>query len=219
MALREHFNEELKELHNLVLRMGGVVEDSIDRAIGSLLKHNAELAQSVIDDDDIADDMELAIQDKCVTLIATQQPLARDLRIICAALKISTDLERIGDYAVDIAKTTIRLKGQDYIKPLVDIPRMANLTIEMIKDSLDSYVNENIVLAEDVCIRDDVIDGIYSSIFDEMLDIIMNDATTIMQAMHLLLVARYLERIADHTTNICEWVIYTVTGEKKNLND
>jgi phosphate transport system protein len=219
MVMREHFNEELSELHNMVLRMGSVVEESIDRAIDSLLQHDMELAEVIIKDDDIPDNMELEIQDKCVTLIATQQPLAKDLRTICAALKISTDLERIGDYAVDIAKTTIRLNGQNYIKPLIDIPQMAKTTIGMIKDALDSYVNENVALAEEVCTRDDVIDGIYRNIFHEMISIMMDDNSTILQAMYLLLVARYIERIADHTTNICEWVIYTVTGEKKNLND
>lgn len=219
MVMRERFNDELRELHNDVLRMGNVVEESIDRAIDSLVQRDMTLAEKIIKDDDIPDKMELDIQDRCVKLIATQQPLAKDLRTICAALKISTDLERIGDYAVDIAKTTIRLNGQDYIKPLIDIPQMAKTSVEMIADALNAYVNDNALLAEQVCAKDDAIDGLYSRVFRELISFMIDDTTTISQATHLLLVARYIERIADHTTNICEWVIYTVTGEKKNLNN
>lgn len=219
MVMRERFNDELKELHNDVLRMGNVVEESIERAIDSLVRQDVVLAEKIIKDDDIPDKMELDIQDRCVKLIATQQPLAKDLRTICAALKISTDLERIGDYAVDIAKVTIRLNGQNYIKPLIDIPQMAKISVEMIADALDAYVNDNALLAEQVCAKDDAIDSLYSKIFRELISFMIDDTTTISQATHLLLVARYIERIADHTTNICEWVIYTVTGEKKNLND
>jgi phosphate transport system protein len=150
-----------------------------------------------------------------MVLIARQQPLARDLRVIGTGLKITTDLERMGDHAYDIAKITLAMNNQPLIKPLVDIPRMARLSQQMLKDSLEAYTTLDIALAEQVCLNDDEVDNIYHQVFRELLTYMMEDPKTITQATQLIFVARYLERIADHATNIAEWTIYLVTGQRR----
>lgn len=218
-TMRPGFDRELEELQQDILKMGSMVEQQIYNAVESLVKKDEKLAQKVIEDDDIVDNMEYMIEDKCVKLIARQHPLAKDLRFVFTGVKIATDLERMSDNAVDIARTTIRLLNQQYIKPLIDIPKMAELTCEMVKNALDAYINQDIAAAQKVCDADDEIDGLYSRIFRELLAIMMEDPNTILQATQLLFVGRYLERIADHATNLGEWIIYVVTGEKKELND
>jgi len=217
--LRSGFNKELELLQQDILKMGSVVEQQIFNAVESLVKKDEKLAIKVIEDDDIVDNLQHLIEDKCIKLIATQHPLAKDLRVIFTGVKIVTDLERMSDNAVDIAKTTIRLLNEEYIKPLIDIPRMAHLAKEMVKNALDAYVNEDVEAAKKVCEADDEIDHLYSQIFRELLIIMMQDPKTISQATSLLFVGRYLERIADHATNIGEWLIFLVTGEKKELNN
>ncbi|KPU44018.1 hypothetical protein OXPF_21840 [Oxobacter pfennigii] len=216
---RQNFSEELESMHHELLRMGSLVEKQIDSCITALAKQDGELAQKIIDDDDIIDRMETELEEKCVKMIARQQPLAIDLRRIFTTIKIVTDLERIADHAVDIAKVTLRLKDEKYIKPLIDIPRMAEIVQGMIKDSLDAYVRLDTKMAEEIGKRDDEIDGIYKQVFRELLVIMMQDPRTITQATQFLFVCKFLERIADHTTNICEWTVYLVTGEHKDLND
>lgn len=216
---RQSFDLELDSLHHGIIRMGSRVEEQIDNCINALIKHDAILAKQVIDDDDIIDSMETDIEEKCIKLIARQQPLAIDLRKIFTAIKIVTDLERIADHAVDIAKITILLKDEEYIKPLIDIPRMADIVQEMIKVSLDAYVRLDPKLAEEITERDDEIDDIYKQVFRELLQYMVEDASTIRQATQFLFVCKFLERIADHVTNICEWTVYLVTGEHKDLND
>ncbi|AEM78988.1 phosphate transport system protein [Thermoanaerobacter thermohydrosulfuricus] len=215
---RTHFEKELEELHYDVLKMGSLVEEAIANAIASLVNHDTELAQKVIDDDDRIDKIEVEIDNKCAKIMVTQQPIARDLRIVLTGLKIVTDLERMADHAVDIAKTTLRIAHQKYIKPLIDIPRMAEIVREMVKMSLDSYVRQDLELARAIGEKDDIVDALYKQIFRELLTYMMEDPRNIDQATQFLFVARYLERIADHATNICEWVIYLDTGEHIDLN-
>ena len=219
MAVRQGFENALKLLQQDILRMGSLVEEAIFRAIQALAGQNLELAHQVLEGDEVIDVLELEIEDRCMKLIATQQPMAKDLRRIGAGLKIITDLERIGDYACDIARVTKHIADQPLIKPLIDIPRMAELAQKMVKDSLDAYVHEDTKLAEGIAFDDDLVDHLHSQVFRELLTYMMEDPRTIKQATHLLFASRYLERIADHATNIGERVFYLVTGERKELND
>ncbi|MCB2306148.1 phosphate signaling complex protein PhoU [Clostridium estertheticum] len=216
---RKVFEANLQELHNDLIRMGSIVEKQIYDCIDALVNHNIEKAQKIMEDDDIVDVMEREIEDKAIRLIAMQQPLAIDLRNIFTTTKIVTDLERMADYAVDVAKITVRLKDEKYIKQLVDIPRMAEIVVLMIRDSLDAYVSGDIEKAYAVCKRDDEVDDIYKEVFGELLRIMFENQKTVNQATQFLFICKWLERIADHTTNICEWTIYLVTGEKVNLNE
>ncbi len=212
--MRQSYDQELEGLRTELLRMGDLVGKAIEDAVQSLAKQDEELAKRVITGDDVIDQMEIDIEDKCMVLIARQQPLARDLRIIGTGLKITTDLERMGDHAFDIAKVTLRLAKQPLIKPLVDIPRMARMAQAMLKDSLEAYMKLDIALAERVCLADNEGDDLYQQVFRELLTYMMEDQRTIGQATQLIFVGRYLERIADHATNIAEWVIYLVTGQR-----
>lgn len=218
MSVRQSFDQELVDLQQELLKMGSLVEEAIHNAVQSLAKQDVELAQQVIDGDDVIDKMEVDIEDRCIKLIARQQPIARDLRIISTAVRIIIDLERMADNACNIARTTLRLANQPLIKPLVDIPRMAFLAQKMLKDSLDAYVHLDINKAKAICEADDEVDHLYSQIFRELLTYMMEDPHTISQATQLIFVGRYLERIADHTTNIAEWIIYLVTGERIKTN-
>lgn len=215
---RKVFESSLQELRNDLLRMGSRAEKQIYLAIDSLMKQDVALAEQVIKDDDILDNMQKEIEDKAIKLIAMQQPLATDLRDIFTSTKIVTDLERIADHAVDIAKITRRLKDETYIKKLIDIPRMADLVREMLKQSLDAYVEGNTKKAYEICKKDDEIDAIYKQVFSELLILMMEEHKTINQGTQFLFICKFLERIADHITNICEWTIYLVTGEQIDLN-
>ena len=217
--IRSSFQSNLAELHNDLLRMGSIAEKQIHLAIKALAEKDIELADKVIKDDDIVDQTERDIEEKAIKLIATQQPMAIDLRNIFTATKIVTDLERMADHAVDIAKITKKLKDEQYMKQLIDIPRMSSIVQEMIKGSLDAYVEGNVEKAYEVCKRDDEVDGIYKQVFSELLIKMIDNPKLIRQASQFLFVCKYLERIADHATNICEWTIYLVTGEHVDLND
>ncbi|KKM10584.1 PhoU family transcriptional regulator [Clostridiales bacterium PH28_bin88] len=219
MVTRTTFDQALKSLQQDILRMGSLVEEAIARAVESLAKQDEAMAQKVIDGDAIIDELELEIDDTCMKLIATQQPMAKDLRRIATGFKIITDLERIADHAVDIAKIAKRIANQPLIKPLIDIPRMAQLAQKMVKEALDAYVREDVDLAHRMAKDDDQVDSLHNQVFRELLVYMMEDPRTITQATYLLFVSRYLERIADHATNIGEGVIYLVTGERKELND
>lgn len=219
MTPRKGFETDLRQLHNDLLRMGSIVEKQIHQAIKALEKHDVELAREVVKNDDIVDTLMKEIEDKCIKLIAMQQPIATDLRFIFTCINIVTDLERMADHAVDIAKVAVRLKEQRYIKELIDIPKMAEIVVGMIRDGLDAYVERNLDKAYEVAKRDDIIDGIYANIFSEMFDIMRSDSKKIKQATQFLFVCKYLERIADHMTNVCEWTIYIVTGEQTDLNE
>lgn len=216
---RQSYDHELENLRSDISEMGNLVGLAIGEAVKALATQNIDLAQKIMAGDDIIDGIEVDIEDKCMVLIARQQPLARDLRIIGTGLKITTDLERIGDHAFDIAKIAIKVaESGPLVKPLVDLPRMADMAQKMLKDSLEAYINLDIALAEQVCQADDNVDDIYQQIFRELLTYMMEDPRTISQATQLIFVARYLERVADHATNIAEWVIYLVTGQRMRKN-
>ncbi|MGH4118177.1 phosphate signaling complex protein PhoU [Clostridium sp.] len=216
---RASFDAGLEQIHNDMLSMGSIVEKQIFKCIEALVNQDCDLAEKVIKDDDLVDNLQKVIEDKCVRLIATQQPLAHDLRTLFTSTKIVTDLERIADHAVDIAKIAIKIKGETYIKQLVHIPQMADIAKEMIKLSIDAYVEGDLEKAYSTCKMDDKIDAIYKDVFNELLLLMAEDSTTVKQASQLLFVCKFLERIADHTTNICEWTVYLVTGEQIDLND
>ncbi|NLT94133.1 MAG: phosphate signaling complex protein PhoU [Clostridia bacterium] len=216
---RMNYQNALNHLEKEILKMGSLVEEQINLSVASLIRQDMELAQKVVDKDDIIDAIELQIEEKILKLIATQQPMAKDLRRISAGFKIITDLERIGDNAVDIAKTCLRIGNEPLIKPLIDIPRMAELTQLMLKEALDAYINEDINLAESLAAKDDIVDGLHAQIIRELLTYMLEDPKNIKQGTQLMFVSRYLERIADHTTNLGENVIYMVTAERKDLNE
>ena len=211
---REGFHHELQAIQDMLLRMGSLVESSIATAVKALAEENTLLARQVVENDDLIDDLEIEIEDKCLRLIALQQPMASDLRLIVTGLKIVTDLERIGDHAVDIGKITIRMQDYYLFTSLVDIPRMAVIAQEMLRDALDSYVERNWEKAKAMCLRDDEVDYIYAKLFDRLIDRANDEPELTEQIAYLLNVAQYLERVADHATNIGEWVIYLVTGER-----
>jgi len=213
------YEEKMGHLQERLQYMGSLVEDSIARSIEALKRQDMDLAQAVIDADDIIDDLEAEIEEKCLEVIATQQPMAKDLRRVATLFKMINDLERMADYATSIAKITLRIADQPLIKPLVDIPRMAVLSQKMVKQALDAYVRQDVELAAAVGQDDDEVDKLFGQIFRELLTIMMENPKTITQATHLLFVGRWLERISDHATNIAEEVIFLVTGEKKNLNE
>lgn len=216
---RTGFDLALEGLHNDLLRMGSIVEKQIYQCMEALVKQDEVLADQIIKNDDLVDKLNREIEDKCIKLTAKEQPLARDLRTIFTTTKLVTDLERMADYAVDIAKITIRLKNEKYIKELIDIPKMAGLVNVMIKKSLDSYVAADVDAAYEACKLDDGIDALYKSIYIELLTLASKDLKNVNQITQLLFVCKYLERVADHATNICEWTIYLVTGEQKDLNE
>lgn len=218
MDTRTNFHQSLDELQQDLLTMGKKVEELIHQSVHSLVNMDKNLAETIVTSDDLIDDMLLSIEESCLRLIALQQPMATDLRIISTALKISTDLERIADHAVDIAKVTIRLSGQKLIKPLIDIPRMAEMSREMLVQSLAAYTERDVDLAASLAQKDDEVDHLYGKIFQEVRSMMGADIEDNRQLIHLLLVAQYLERVADHTTNIGESVIYMVIGKRKDLN-
>ncbi|WP_427338478.1 phosphate signaling complex protein PhoU [Caloranaerobacter sp. DY30410] len=212
--MRKHFDLQLKELHDSLLTMGAMVEEAIDIAAQSLIEQDVEKAKKVIENDDNIDALEVQIEEKCLDLIALQQPIARDLRRIITILKIITDLERIGDHAVNIAEVVIKIGKEKFIKPLIDIPKMADIVKKMVKSSLNSYIKEDLKLAKEVAQMDEIVDNIYKDIYIELLELLTENGENISQTINLLLIGRYLERVADHTTNICERIIYMINGER-----
>ncbi|HHV54298.1 MAG TPA: phosphate signaling complex protein PhoU [Firmicutes bacterium] len=217
---RQAFDEELRALQEQILKMGGLVEEAVRRAVRSLVDQDLDEAERVIEGDDLVDKVQQEIEEQSLRLIALQQPLARDLRTVATILRVIIDLERIGDHAVNIALITRRIGHEPLIKPLIDIPRMAELTDRMVKGSLDSLVKRDTALAERICHADDEVDELYASLFDELIGFVLagGDVRRATQAINLLFVARYLERIADHATNIAEGVIFLVTGNRVHFN-
>ncbi len=211
--MERHFDEELKGLKNMLLEMASAVEQAIARAVKSLVSREDKIAREVIDSDTAINKMEIEVEDLCLKLLALHQPMAVDLRFIAAAMKINNDLERMGDEAVNIAERAVDLIAQPPLKPLIDIPRMAELAQKMAKDSIDAFVNLDGVLAQDVCVRDDAVDGLNDQVFRELLTYMIGNTATVERAVELILVARHLERIADHATNIAEEVIYIAEGK------
>ncbi|MGG3885786.1 phosphate signaling complex protein PhoU [Brevibacillus panacihumi] len=215
---RHAFEEQLDVLHRKLMTMGTLVEEAIHKSIKSLVERDSTLADEVVANDRLINELEHEIEGGCFQLIALQQPVGHDLRRLGTMLKLVTDLERMGDHAVSIAKTTRRLKNEEYIKPLIDIPLMGDHVKQMVRDSLNAYIARDKEEAEKIAARDDVVDKLYSTIFRDLIALMTNNSDSISQATHLLLVAQYLERIADHVTNICEWIIYMKTGKMTDLN-
>ena len=206
--MERHFELELKALREQVLLMGGRAEGIVRKSIESLRRSDPALARQVFQDDHAIDRLEIDIEERCLRLLALQQPLAGDLRFITAALKISNDLERVGDHAVNIAGGTVRLAGKPLLKPLVDIPRMADLALRMLHESLDAFVQRDAESARSLVRRDDEVDDLNRQVFRELLSYMLEDPATITRAMELILVARNLERVADLATNVAEEVVF-----------
>jgi phosphate transport system protein len=207
------FDEELKTLKEKLMRMSCLVEESIALAIKGLKDRKETLAKEVLKREEMVNLLDIEIDELCLKLLARRQPMAIDLRLITSAMKITSELERIGDQAVNIAERSLELLKLPLLKPLIDIPRMADLAQNMVKDSINAFVNRDGNLARNVCKRDDQVDELNDQIFRELLTYMMQDPTTIKIAVDLVLVGRHLERIADHATNIGEDVYYLVKGK------
>jgi phosphate transport system protein len=216
--VREHFTQKIDNVKHKLLRMGAAVEQVINMSVKALKEQDIELAKAVLIKDDEIDQLDIEIEHECMMLLALQQPLAKDLRTIATALKIITDLERMGDNAVNIAKIVMNIGKEPLIKPLIDIPKMAEICQQMVRQSLDAFVNEDIELAEEVGKKDEEVDELYDNIIKDIIAIIAKNNNFIEQGTKLMFVGRYLERIADHSTNICERIIFMVTGELKEIN-
>jgi phosphate transport system protein len=219
MVRRKEFDKDLEELRSLLQQMGEHVKDALEGAINALQNLDTTLAQEVVEADMQLNAMEDKIMEIGSRLIITQQPVAKDLRRIIVAFKISSDLERMGDLAIDVAKATMRLQGQQLIKPLVDIPRMAEIVTIMIDEAIQSYLDENTDLAYKMAQDDDQVDQLYGAMINELYSYMVTKPDTVSQAMLLTLVGRYIERIGDHATNIGESVVYLVTGSRPDLNE
>jgi phosphate transport system protein len=215
---RALFDRELTDLRDNILYLGGMVETAIEMSIQALREQDEDLARQVIAGDEEINDRRYDIEEQCVRLIATQQPAAGDLRAIVAAIHIVTELERMGDHASGIAELAIRLADQPHLKPLIDVPRMAEIDRGMIRASLDAYFKRDPALALETAKRDVEIDGLDDQVYRELLTYMLSDPTTITRATYLLWVTHNLERIADRVTNICERVIYMCTGKMEELN-
>jgi phosphate transport system protein len=215
--LRHTFEHQLVQLQDDILRMGSYVLEMLRLSMNALERQDAGVARHVIDMDDTADAMDLEIEHTCMRLLALQQPMSRDLRIIGTALKIITDLERIGDYAVDIAKTARRMAEEPYTLPLDDLLKMAAAAEWMVRESIHAYIEHDLDLVTQVVARDDEVDDYYDRLFTHWLERMENDRSVIRQATWLLHVGRFLERIADHAVNVAERVCYVETGELKQL--
>ena len=211
--MQRHFHEELATLKQTLLTMGGLVEDQIHRVMRALIERDDALAREVIDRDRRVNMLDVEVDEKCVELLALHQPAAGDLRFITTAMKIVTDLERIGDQAVNIAQRAIELNREPQLKPYIDLPRMAEKAARMVKESLDAFVNRDTALARQVCAEDAAVDALKEQVFRELLTFMMEDARTIPRAIRLILISRFLERVADHATNIAEMVVYMVEGK------
>ncbi len=207
-----HFHEELDALKQTLLAMGALVEDQIRRVMQALVERDDALARQVIERDRQVNAYDVEVDEKCVELLALYQPAAGDLRFLTTAMKIVTDLERIGDQAVNIAQRALELNQEPQLKPYIDLPRMADKAQGMVRDSLDAFVARDAALARQVCARDSEVDALKEQIFRELLTYMMADPTTIPRAIRLILVSRFLERVADHATNIAEMVIYMIEG-------
>jgi phosphate transport system protein len=210
MVTETHFQKELETLKEHLLKMAAIVEEAIRQSVQSLVERDSDLAQKTFDLEDRINKMEITIDEMCLKLLALRQPMAADLRFITSAMRIITDLERMGDEAVNISERALSLNEEPLIKPYIDIPRMAEIAQSMVKDVLDAFVSRDPKLARSVCARDDVVDGLNDQVVRELLTYMVSDPKTITRSVHLMIVARCLERIADHATNIAEDVIFMV---------
>ena len=210
--MRNRFDRQLEELNNELIEMGTMIEKAIEDSAKALVSQDTVLAKNVIEGDEQVDRQERIIENLCLKLLLQQQPVARDLRLISSALKMITDMERIGDQAADISELTIALANSKYIKKLEHIQQMAKETMIMLVKSIEAFVNKDIEEADSVIKRDDVVDDLFSKVKTELVQMIHENVDVGEQATDLLMVAKYLERIGDHATNISEWVIFSITG-------
>ena len=212
--MERHIDQELEELNKDILRMGAFAEEAIYKSVEALKDRDKDMAKSVIENDSSIDKLELAVDEKCIDLIARYQPMAKDLRFITTGMKINAELERIADIAVDIAQRTLEIADKPLLKPLIDIPKLTAIAQNMVKMSIDAFVKGDIALAKKVLLSDSEADQLRNVIQKELIeDYMLKDGTTVPRAVQLLLIARFLERICDHTTNIAEDVIYMVQAE------
>lgn len=218
VLVRKNFTMQISDVKQKVLEMGDLVEETVDTTMNALKTQDLELARKICEDDIIINQLEIEIEEKCMMLLALQHPLAKDLRTIASALKIITDLERMGDNAVNIAETILEIGKEPIIKPLLDIPIMADITQKMIKMSLKAFVNEDVDLAEKAAMMDEEVDNLYEKVANDVFEIISENKDLIRQGAQLMLIGRYLERIADHATNICERTIYMISGKLEEIN-
>ena len=209
----KHFEAELRELKEKILKMGGMVEEMIDRAQKSLFERNSNLAREILICDSEVNRIEVAIDNHCLELLARRQPAASDLRFITIGLRISKDLERMGDLAVDIGEQVIELNKELQLKPFEDLPQIASKTKKMVKSALDAFVNRDPDLAQRVCEADDEVDALKRKVFDDVVLIMQKNPSAVLRGVRLILVSRHFERIADHATNIAEEVIFMVKGK------
>ena len=216
--MRNRFDRQLSTLNDELIEMGSMIEKSIETAIKALVREDVDLARHAIEADEEIDRQERIIEDLCLKLLLQQQPVAKDLRLISSALKMITDMERIGDHASDISEITIALADQPYIKKLEHIQQMAKETMIMLVGSIEAFVDKDLEKANEVIKRDDVVDDLFDKVKKELIQMIHENADKGEQAADLLMVAKYMERIGDHATNISEWVIFSITGEHKSMN-
>lgn len=217
MEIRTTFHKKLRDIQDEILTMGSMVSKALLRSIDALKNRDINAAQLLIVDDQKINIKRFEIEEKCIELIATQQPMAGDLRIIIAILNITTEIERVGDYAEGIAKIVIMIGDEPPLKPLIDIPRMAEQTVSMLRRSLDAFINRDAEAAKKIAVEDDMVDNLYDQIFRELLSFMAEDPKTITRATRLIWVAHNLERAADRVTNICERVGFIVTGKMEEI--
>jgi phosphate transport system protein len=210
VPMDRHFQKELEKLKESLLKMAGLVEEAINDSVQALVQRNSDLVAKTMELENRINAMDLEIEEMCLKLLALRQPMATDLRFITSAMKINTDLERMGDQAVNIAERATSLNQEPPLKPYIDIPRMAEIAQTMVRDVLDSFVKRDSKLARSVLERDDLVDGLNNQVFRELLTFMISDPATILRSAHLMIVCRCLERIADHATNIAEDVIFMV---------
>jgi phosphate transport system protein len=208
----KYFDQELQDLKEVVLKLGGMVEEQVSNAIISLTDRNVELAKETIKLDHLINKLEVEIDEKCIDILALRQPMGPDLRFVTTAIKIIDNLERMGDMAVNICERVIDIAAEPRLKAYLDIPRMADIAKQMLKGCLDAFVTRNTALAQQVRLQDDMVDALMNQIFRELLSFMVEDPHTISRATRIMFIAKYIERIADHATNIAEMVIYMVEG-------
>jgi phosphate transport system protein len=211
--MQRHIDQELADLKTQLLKMGALVEDQVERAIKALVDRDSGLASQVIERDKVVNRFDVDIDENCIRLLALQAPAARDLRFVTTAMKISTELERMSDLAENICERVIELNEEPQLKPYIDIPRMADWTMRMVRECLDAFVRSDAALARKVCADDDFVDNLTNQLFRELLSFMLENPGTITRAIRLTFIGKYIERIADHATNIAELVIYMVEGK------
>ncbi len=216
--MRNRFDQQLVSLNNELIEMGSLIEQAIEMAVAALVRQDVERANKAIAFDEEIDRQEKTVENLCLKLLLQQQPVAKDLRLISAALKMITDMERIGDHASDISEITILLSKKPYIKNLDHIQKMAKETTLMVVNSIDAFVNKDMEGAKEVIKQDDVVDELFTTVKKDLIDLITKDSSNGEQAADLLMIAKYFERIGDHATNIAEWVIFSITGIHENDN-